>query len=88
MGIKKSEYIKESGIADHDYSDMIKQDNLLDLGGGPESNQIPSGSTNALDDLLGTGSSGNSGNSGAGGGSTNLIDSLLDLGGGGDGGGQ
>jgi hypothetical protein len=74
MGVKKSEYIKESGIGDHDYSEVIKQDNLLDLMGG---NAGPE-NTGAIDDLLGTGSSSVQNN---GGGSTDLIDSLLDLGG-------
>ena len=84
-GVKKSEYIKESGEAATDYNDLIQQDaaDLMDLGGGePQSNA--SGSTQAVHDLLGDGS--DSGPSGQGG-STGFVDSLLDIGGPGSGGG-
>ena len=50
MGVKKSDYIKESEATNYeDYNEVIRYDNLVELEG--------TSNTNTVDDLLGLGSS-------------------------------
>jgi len=53
MGVKKSDYIQE-GVVAQDYADIMNQDgeDLMDVASGSKTQ-----ATNALDDLLGGGSS-------------------------------
>jgi len=90
MGVKKSDYIKDSQAEVQDYNDIIKQENLLELDGTGASGDAPviPDLGGGLDDLLGMGDSPSQPQQSSSGGNPPLYksnsggDSLLDLGGG------